>query len=98
MYQLLSLLSSLILFELFRMARIGWFSDFVQAGLQETESVRHTDTEYPEETASCTRLRHGADSTLPAQLLSWRARRSQAGCRQWMPDVVCQLVGIGMVP
>ncbi len=27
-----------------------------------------------------------------------RTRRLQAGWRRWMQDVVCQLVGIGMVP
>ena len=93
-------LSLLILFEWFRMARICWFSDFVRARLQETGSVRHTYSEYPGKTASCTRRRHWDNSTPPAQPLSWRARRPQAGCwpGQWMPDVVCQLVGIEMVP
>ena len=95
---LFNLLSLLILFELFRMARICWFSDFVRARLQETGSVRHTYSEYPGKTASCTRRRHGDNSTTPEQPLSWRARRPQAGCWRWMPDVVCQLVGIGMVP
>ena len=95
---LLRLLSLLILFELFRMARICWFLDFVRARLQETGSVRHTYSEYPGKTASCTRRRHGDNSTPPAQPLSWRAWRLQAGCWRWMPDVVCQLVGIWMVP
>jgi hypothetical protein len=95
---LLLLLSLLILFELFRMARICWFSDFVRARLQETGSVRHTDSEYPGKTASCTRRRHGDNSTPPAQPLSWRTRRQQAGCWRWMPEVVCHLMGIGMVP
>ncbi len=94
----LRLLSLLILFKLFRIARICWFSDFVRARLQETGYVRHTYSEYPGKTASCTRRRHGVNSTPPAQPLSWRARRPQAGCWRWMPDVVCQLVGIGMVP
>ena len=38
-------------------------------------------------------------SAPPAQRLSGtRARQPQAGCRRRMQDVVCQLVGIGMVP
>ena len=36
-------------------------------------------------------------SVPPAQLLSGGTRRPQAGCLQWMQDVVCQLVGICMV-
>jgi hypothetical protein len=33
-----------------------------------------------------------------AQRLFGRSRRPEAGRRRWMPDVVRQLVGIGMVP
>jgi hypothetical protein len=41
----------------------------------------------------------GDTGTIPhTQHLSRRSRRPQAGCRRWMPDVVRQLVGIGMVP
>jgi hypothetical protein len=42
----------------------------------------------------------GDTGTIPHHLLnlfSRSAKRLQAGCLLWMPDVVCQLVGIGMV-
>ena len=45
----------------------------------------------------------GDNVTIPipaqrAQSLFGRSRRPEAGRRRWMPDVVRQLVGIGMVP
>ncbi len=64
----------------------------------ETGSARHTNSEYPWKTACSTSRRYGDNSIPPAQPLSLGAMRQQAGFWRWMPDVVCQLVGIGMVP
>ncbi len=50
------------------------------------------------ETSSCTSWLHRNDSAPPAQLVSSRIWRPQAGCWRWMQDVVCQLVGNGVVP
>ncbi len=94
-FMLLLLLLDLLV--LFRMVKISWLSTRIRARPQKPDSVRHTNTENPGKTVSCTRQRHRDNSTPPAQRLSWRARRPQAGCLQWMPHVVCQLVGIGMV-
>ncbi len=93
---LVLLLLNLLL--LFRRVEISWLSNCVWARPQEPDSVRHTYTEYPGKTASCTRRWHRNNSTPPAQRLSWRARWQQAGCRQWMQHMVCQLVSTGMVP
>ncbi len=64
---------------------------------EETCSAGHSDTEYPGETASCTRRLHWDDSTLPEQLFSRSALQQQGGSLLWMPNVICQLVGIRMV-
>ncbi len=92
---ILMLLILLSVFEWFRMAGIGWFSNFIRAWLQETGSVRHTYTEYPGETASCTRWRHGDNST-PAQPLkpSFRALPATAEQVQAM-DARCGLSARG---
>ncbi len=33
----------------------------------------------------------------PSQRLSRRIQRPQAGCGRWMQDVICQLLGLGLV-
>ncbi len=38
------------------------------------------------------------NSIPPQELLSRRSRRQQAGWRRWMQDLVCKLVGDGVVP
>jgi hypothetical protein len=57
-------------------------------------------SKYTGQTSSCTCRRHWHyhDSAPHAQRIFERSRRPQAGRRRWMPDVVRQLVGIGMVP
>ena len=81
-----------------RMVGICWISGGIRAWLQETCPVRHSHSEYPGQT-SCGTCRWYWNYSAPhAQHLSGRSRRPQAGRRRWMPDVVCQLVGIGMVP
>ncbi len=74
------------------MVGISWLLNCIKAQPQEPGSVRHTNTEYSWETASCTRQLHRDNPTPFAQRLSGRARRLQAGCRLWMQHFVCQLV------
>jgi hypothetical protein len=80
-----------------RMVEICWISGGILAWLQETYPVRRSHSEYPGQTSFGTCWWHWNYSAPNAQRLSWRALRPQAGRRRWVPDVVRQLVGIGMV-
>ena len=84
--------------NLFRLVDFHWFLNCIWARPQESSSVRHSNSEYSSEIASGTGRLHRDHSTPPAQSLSRGTRRLQARFGRWMPDVVCQLVGIGMVP
>ncbi len=86
------------LFDFYRLVGFDWFSNRTWAQPMETDFIRHTSWKYPRETACCTSRPHRDNSTPPAQPLSRGIRRPQTGFRRWMPDVVCQFVGIGIVP
>ncbi len=101
----LSLLILLILFKIFRMARICWFSNFVRAGLQKTCSVRHTDTKCqlcPSATltrerfhttcATSFRARPATASRVPAM----DARCSLSTRGHWDGPVICNEMGKGI--
>ena len=79
------------------MVGVCWISGGVRAWLQETYPVCRSHSEYPGQTSRGACRWHWDYSAPHAQHLSGRSRRPQAGCRRWMPDVVRQLVGIGMV-
>ena len=81
-----------------RMVGVCWISSGIRAWLQETCLVRHSYSEYSGQTSCGTCRWHWNCSAPHAKHLSGRSRRPQAGRRRWMPDVVRQLVGIGMVP
>ena len=72
--------------------------DFIRAWPQKARTVCHPCREYRGKTSSCARRWHRNDSAPPEQLVSRRTWRPQAGCWRWMQDVVCQLVGNGVVP
>ena len=82
----------------FRLVGVCWISCGIRAWLQETYPVCRSHSEYPGKTFIGTCRGHRDYSAPHAQYLSWRSRRPQAGRRRWMPNVVRQLVGIGMVP
>jgi hypothetical protein len=96
------LLSLLILFEFFRMARICWFSDSVRAGLQKTCSVRHTNTEYPGgkcqlcPSATVTRGRSTSFRARPAtgsRVPAMDARCGLSTRGHWDGPVICNEMG-----
>jgi hypothetical protein len=91
-------LVKLCLLNHFRLVVIWRFPCPIRARLQETNSLRHSYRKYPGKTAGNSSRRHRNHSPSPAQFLSGSARRSPAEFRGRMQDVVCQLVGIGMVP
>ena len=70
----------------------------IRARLQETNYLRHSYWKYPGKTAGSSSRRHWNHFPPPAQSLSRSARRPPVGFQGRMQDVVCQLVGIGMVP
>ena len=81
-----------------RMVGFRWISSGIRAWLQETCPVRHSHSKHPGQTSCGTCWRHWNYSPPHAQRLCERSWRPQAGCKRWMPDVVRQLVGTGMVP
>ena len=99
LWRLLKLFRLLTLLHLFRFVGINWFASCIRAQPQKSDhdSVRNTDSEFPGKTAGCTGWWQGDNSTPPAPPLSGRTWRPQAGFWRWMPYVVCQFVGIGMV-
>jgi len=100
LWLLCSLCSLWLLYSLFHysLVGVGWFSGCVRARLEETCSLCHPHRKYPGKTSCCACWSHWNHSSPPAKRLSGSTRRPQAGCRRRMQDVVCQLVGIGMVP
>ena len=81
-----------------RMSGVCWIACGIRAWLQETYPVRRSHSEYPGQTSLGACRWHRHYPAQHAQRLFGRSRRSQAGRRRWMPDVVRQLMGIGMVP
>jgi hypothetical protein len=98
LWRLLKLFRLFIFLHLIRMVGINWFASCIRAQPQKSDPVRNTDSEYPGKTASCTSWWHRDHPTPPVPPLSWGAWRPQAGFWWWMPYVVCQFVGIGLVP
>jgi hypothetical protein len=98
LWRLLQLFRLLTLLHLFRLVGINWFAGCIRAWPHKSDFVRNTDSEYSGKTAGCTSWWHGDNPTPPAPPLSGRAWRPQAGFWWRMPYVVCQFVGIGMVP
>ncbi len=96
--RLLWLFRLLIVLHLSRLVGINWFASCLRAWPQKSDSVRSTDSEYPGKTAGCTSWWHGDNPTPPAPPLSGGAWRPQAGFWRRMPYVVCQFVGIWLVP
>ena len=97
-FSLIIAIIAIILIISFRLAGICGLSSTIRARLQETCSLCHPHSKHSGKTCSCACWRHRNHSVPPAQRLSGRTRRPPAGCRRRMRDVVCQLVGIGMVP
>ncbi len=83
---------------LFRLAGICRFPSPIRAQLQETNSLRYPCWKYPGKTASSSCRWHWNHSAQHAQSFSRRARRSRGGFRGRKQDVLCQLVGFGLVP
>ena len=81
-----------------RMVGVCWISSGIRAWLQETCLVRHSHSGYPGQTFIGACRGHRYYSAPHAKHLFGRSRRPQAGRRRWMPNVVRQFVGIGMVP
>ena len=81
-----------------RMVGVCWISCGIRAWLQETYPVRCSHSEYPGQTSLGACRWHRYYPAQHAQRLFGRSWRPEAGRRRWMPDVVRQLVGIGMVP
>ena len=81
-----------------RMVGVCWISCGIRAWLQETYPVCRPHSEYTGQTFLGACRGHWYYSAPLAQHLCGRSRGSQTRCRRWMPDVVRQLVGIGMVP
>ena len=81
-----------------RMVGVCWISSGIRAWLQETCLVRHSHSEYSGQTSCGTCRWHWNCSAPHVKHFFGRSRRPQAGRRRWMPNVVRQLVGIGMVP
>ncbi len=94
--RIMSIIASILIIW-FRLAGICGLSSCVRAWLQEACSLLHPHSKYFGKTCSCTCWRHQNHSVPPVQRLSGCTRWPQAGCRWRMLDVVCQLVGIGMV-
>ena len=87
-----------IMFNYCRMVKIDWISGCIRAGPQKACSLCHPHSEYPGKTSCCASRWHGNNSAPPSQSLLGRTRRPQEGCWWWMQDVVCQRVGIVVVP
>ena len=81
-----------------RMVGVCWIACGIRAWLQKTYPVRRSHSEYPGQTSLGACRWHRYYPAQNAQRLFGRSRRPEAGRRRWMPDVVRQLVGIGMVP
>ena len=81
-----------------RMVGVCWIACGIRAWLQKTYPVHRSHSEYPGQTSLGACRWHRYYPAQQAQRLFGRSRRSQAGRRRWMPDVVRQLMGIGMVP
>jgi hypothetical protein len=81
-----------------RLVGICRISGSIRTWLQKAYTVRRSHSEYPGQTSFGTSRWHWNYSAPNAQRLSGRSRRPQAGRRRWVPDVIRQLVGIGMVP
>ena len=81
-----------------RLAWFCWFPGPIRARLQETNSLRHPNRQYLGKTARSSCRWHRNNSAPPAQSFRGSARRPPGGVRGRMQDVVCQLVGIGLVP
>ncbi len=90
----------IMLIEPIKTSQVGWNLSVpcrIWARLQETNSLGHSYWNYPGKTAGSSRRRQRNRSPPPAQSLSGSARRLPAGFLGRMQDVICQLVGIGMV-
>ncbi len=100
LWRLWKLFRLLTLLHFFRLVGINWFASCIRARPRKSDSVRNSDSEYPAsgKTAGCTSWWHRDNPTPPAPPPSGGAWRPQAGFRRWMPYVVFQYVGIGMVP
>jgi hypothetical protein len=81
----------------FRLAGICRFMGPIQARLQETNSLCRPRWKYPEKTASSSCWWHLNHLEQHTQSFSGRARRLPGGFRGRMQDVICQLVGFGLV-
>jgi hypothetical protein len=88
----------LYLLKHFRLAGICRFLGPVQARPQETYSLCHSHLNYPGKTAGRSCRWHRNHSAPPAQSFRGSARWPPGGVWGRMQDVVCQLVGIGLVP
>ena len=97
-FSLIIAIIAIILIICFRLAGICGLSSTIRARLQETCSLCHPHSKHSGKTCGCACWRHRNHSVPPAKRLSGRTRRPPAGSRRRMRDVVCQLVGIGMVP
>ncbi len=74
------------------------FQGPIRARLQETNSLRRPRWKYPGKTASSSCWCHLNHSAQHTQSFPGRARRSLGEFRGRVQDVVCQLVGFGLVP
>ena len=80
------------------MVGVCWIACGIRAWLKQSDPVRRSHLEYPGQTSLGACRWHRYYPAQHAQRLFGRSRRPEAGRRRWMPDVVRQLVGIGMVP
>ncbi len=80
-----------------RMVGVDRLSDCMQARPQDACYLYHLDSKHSGKIA-CPCKRHGDHSTPPLQRLSQHTWLQQPGIGRWIPDVVCQLAGMGMVP
>ncbi len=81
----------------FRLTGVCRLSSCIRARLQKTCSLRHPHSENPRKASSDTSWGNRNHSAPSAQRLSGCTRRPQVWRQRRMQDVVCQLVGIGMV-
>ncbi len=72
-----------LLFCFGRMAEVDWIPDVIRPWPQNARTLCRPCRSYPWKTSSCASWWHRNDSAPPAQLVSMRTWRPQAGCKMW---------------